>query len=569
MAELLKLPLGEEFLAPLIRNGFYYVDKTQMLADFLRSRGSVNLFTRPRRFGKSLTIDMFKSFFEIGSDPAVFEGLAISREKDICNTYMGKYPVISISLKGVEASSYEKAVRSMSSVIGAEARRHSYLLDSDRLSEVDKLMLRELYVLRIEEDVQRDSLRLLSEMLTKHHGRKVILLIDEYDVPLDKAWQNGYYDEMVGHIRTVFGNSLKTNPYLEFAVITGCLRIARESIFTGINNFTINTISDMNFASCFGFTEQEVLAMLDYYGLSEKAPLFKEWYDGYRFGNVEIYCPWDVINQAAKLLADPGAPMEPHWINSSSNYIVRDLLRDPSEGTQAEIELLISGEAVTKELMPELTYKDLTGDDEELRETYLWSVLYSTGYLTDAPSSQSTGSDRLHRLVIPNKEIRMIYELQIRSWFRQKTKSRSKEWEAFCSSILAGDVQAAQNLLNGFMEESISIRDTFIGKQYKENFYHGLLLGLLKGDGRWLVRSNTESGTGYPDISLWAPSKKTGCIIEVKYAENGAFEAALDEAMRQIEDQDYVSSLRLDGAETIRKYGIAFYKKTCRVRYRE
>lgn len=403
---MMKLPIGEEFFGNIRTKGFYYVDKTRFIAELLKNRGSVNLFTRPRRFGKSLNLDMLKSFFEIGTDAALFEGLEIGKETELCERYMGKYPVIMISLKDVAGASYEDALKVMSRVIKTEARRHQYLLESDKLTEIDKESLRELYAKYLEEDVQQESIRLLSEMLNKHYGKGVIILVDEYDVPLDKAYQNHYYTQMVHFIRSVFSQALKTNKNLEFAVITGCLRIARESIFTGLNNFKIRGISDVECAEYFGFTDDEVRTMMEYYGVEERFSDVKEWYDGYHFGSVDVYCPWDVINQCDKLRVKKDAVMEPHWENSSSNAIVQDILAEATETTKAEIEVLISGGYVEKQLLPELTYTDFDSEDMDTRQTYLWSALFSAGYLTD--KGEADGG--YHRLIIPNKEVLGIYE---------------------------------------------------------------------------------------------------------------------------------------------------------------
>lgn len=572
MPEKLMLPIGEEYFSSIRRNGFYYVDKTKMIPDLMRSRGLVNLFTRPRRFGKSLNMDMFKCFLEIGTDRSLFEGLSVMEDREVCAAHMGQYPVISISLKDAEGGSYENALDGLSEILREEARNHEYLLGSERLCENDKAVLKEFYVAHLDEKAQRAFLRLFSQMLFAHHGRKIVLLIDEYDVPLDKAWQDGYYEKMVRHIRAMFSRALKTNPFLDFAIITGCLRIARESIFTGINNFKINTISEDRFAQYFGFTESEVRDLLSYYCMPEKYDLFKEWYDGYRFGKKEIYCPWDVINQADRFLDAPDAPMESYWANSSSNYIVRDLLKNPSEAVRADIEKLISGEAVTKTILPELTYADLSDTDRKLRQTFLWSVLYATGYLTDEKTAvggtekKAPFSAKTRRLVIPNREVQEIYESQIRSWFERGVSGRKKEWEELRAALMAGDAKKVRESLDFFLARSISIRDTAVRKKYKENFYHGLLLGLLETSEDWTVQSNVESGIGYLDIEILSWSRKTGCVIEVKYAEDGEYDAALAEAMKQIEDSGYTDDLRREDMETIYKYGIAFYKKSCRVR---
>ena len=559
-----KLPIGIEFFKDFKRDNFYYVDKTGFIRDLVNTRGSVNLFTRPRRFGKSLNMDMLKSFFEIGTDPELFEGLEISKETEICEQYLGKYPVISISLKDVEGMEFETAYDMLGNVVGEEARRLDMLLESDRLSQADKNNLCGL----MEENFEKPgnlhrSLRILTELLCKHYGIPVIVLIDEYDVPLDKAYQDGFYPEMVRLIRSLFSKVLKTNPNVYFAVITGCLRIAKESIFTGLNNFKVRTISDVEFAEYFGFTDQEVKDMLSYYGAEKAFGAIKEWYDGYRFGETDVYCPWDVINQCDKLRVRADAPMEAHWENSSSNAIIQDILVDATETTRSQIEALISGEAVEKVLVPELTYTDFDSEDQEVRQTYLWSVLFATGYLTD----KDEPVNGIHKLVIPNKEVRGIYEKRIRSWFKVKVTGDTVRWRQFCEALKAGEYKEVQRLFNEFLAMSISIRDTYVRKEMKENFFHGMLLGLLRAEGSWIVVSNAESGIGYTDIRLEIPMEKTGCVIEVKYAEGGKYGQACEEAMRQIEMNGYAEVLKQDGMRTIHKYAIACFKKSCEVVY--
>ena len=559
-----KLPIGIEFFKDFKRDNFYYVDKTGFIRDLVNTRGSVNLFTRPRRFGKSLNMDMLKSFFEIGTDPELFEGLEISKETEICEQYLGKYPVISISLKDVEGMEFETAYDMLGNVVGEEARRLDMLLESDRLSQADKNNLCGL----MEENFEKPgnlhrSLRILTELLCKHYGIPVIVLIDEYDVPLDKAYQDGFYPEMVRLIRSLFSKVLKTNPNVYFAVITGCLRIAKESIFTGLNNFKVRTISDVEFAEYFGFTDQEVKDMLSYYGAEKAFGAIKEWYDGYRFGETDVYCPWDVINQCDKLRVRADASMEAHWENSSSNAIVQDILVDATETTRSQIEALISGEAVEKVLVPELTYTDFDSEDQEVRQTYLWSVLFATGYLTD----KEKPVNGIHKLVIPNKEVRGIYEKRIRSWFKLKVTGDTVRWRQFCEVLKAGEYKEVQRLFNEFLAMSISIRDTYVRKEMKENFFHGMLLGLLRAEGSWIVVSNAESGIGYTDIRLEIPMEKTGCVIEVKYAEGGKYGQACEEAMRQIEMNGYAEVLKQDGMRTIHKYAIACFKKSCEVVY--
>ena len=562
MIEKKKLPIGEEFFRNIRTKGFYYVDKTEFISELLRTRGSVNLFTRPRRFGKSLNLDMLKTFFEIGTDAALFENLKISEEKELCEQYMGRYPVVSISLKDVGGEDFQTAYETLSTVVSEEAARLGFLMESSRLMQYDKARFERLAENRLEKPSDLyNSLKLLTRLLRKHYGVSAIVLIDEYDVPLDKAYQNGYYPQMVSLIRSIFSQALKTNENLEFAVITGCLQIARESIFTGLNNFKIRTVSDVRFAKYFGFTDLEVKALLDYYNLGEKFGLFKEWYDGYRFGNTHVYCPWDVLNQCDKFCESKNARMESHWENSSSNHIVKDILEHSNETTRAEIEALISGECVEKPLISGLTYQDFDSREPQKRQTYLWSILFATGYLTDAGEP----AGKVHKLVIPNREILEIYEDRIHAWFETRAVSNTERWKEFCKAVKRGDGEKVGLLCDSFMNDSISIRDTYVRKEMKENFYHGMLLGLMRAEESWIVKSNAESGIGYTDILIMIPSERVGCIMEVKYAENGAFETACNQAMKQIEDGGYMAVLKQEDMRTIHKFGIACYKKSCRV----
>ncbi len=564
MEAMKKLPIGVEFFRDFKSENFYYVDKTGMISRFLRTRGVVNLFTRPRRFGKSLNMNMFKTFFETGTDADLFEGLQIARETQLCEKYMGKYPVVSISLKDVGGGNFEAACDSLGILISEEVSRHDYLAGSFELSQTDKIKLLRLMDGNFEKKAFLcSSLKVLTRLLNKHHKKPVIILIDEYDVPLDKAHQDGYYPQMVNLIRSLLSQTLKTNPDMYFAVITGCLRIAKESIFTGLNNFKVDSISDSEYGEYFGFTDVEVKSMLEYYGVEDRFADIKEWYDGYHFGGVDVYCPWDVINQCDKLRVAKNAKMEPHWENSSSNAIIQDILKDSTETTKAEIEALISGECVEKALIPELTYTDLDSKDVSVRQTYLWSVLFATGYLTE----RGDGNGELHKLAIPNKEVLGIFEKKISSWFRARVTSDTARWQRFCKAVKKGDAKEVQNIFNEFMADSISIRDTFVKKELKENFYHGMLLGLLRAEGSWAVKSNAESGMGYTDIELVIPSEKTGCIIEVKYAENGTFDRACRKAMKQIEDNGYAKVLKQEGMERIHKFGVSCYKKSCMVVY--
>ncbi|MDE7478381.1 MAG: ATP-binding protein, partial [Lachnospiraceae bacterium] len=519
----------------------YYIDKTGMIRDLIHSWGAVNLFTRPSRFGKYLNIDMLNTFFEIGADASYFEGLEIMQETELCEKYMGKFPVISITLKDVEGEDFESACDALGTVISDEADRQVHLLDSDKLTPYDKKKLESILEGQFDKkDDLKNSLKTLSKLLYKHYGQKVILLIDEYDVPLDKAYQNGYYEQMVSVIRGLLGKALKSNDTLYIAVITGCLRIAKESIFTGLNNFKVNTISDTRFAQYFGFTDSEVKDLLHYYDLDEFYASIKEWYDGYHFGELEMYCPWDVLNYCDKLLANRNCKPEAFWANSSSNYIIQDILSHATETAKRQIELLISGDPIEQRIIPELTYTDLNNEDFTIRETYLWSVLYAAGYLTKA-SEETRGE--LHKLIIPNREILQIYRDKIQSWYNINVRRDTQKWQEFCNAVKTGNANKVQELFNSYMSRTISIRDTFVKKEMKENFYHGMLLGILQCDGSWIIKSNQESGLGYCDILLLVPGDKIGCAIELKYAENGAFDAACNEALKQISEKKYTDYL--------------------------
>lgn len=560
-----KLPIGIEMFRKIRTAGFYYVDKTGFIKDLLTSWAEVNLITRPRRFGKTLNMDMLRTFFEPDTDPILFQGLKISEYSDLCNAYMGKYPVISISLKDVEGCNFEQARDMLGAVINEEAMNFQMLMDSPRLTEYEKKQFERLLL----EDFEKTSfltgsLKLLLSLLSKHYGKQVILLIDEYDVPLDKAYQNNYYSQMVSLVRSLFSQALKTNRHLQFAVITGCLRIAKESIFTGFNNFKVRTISDTDYAEHFGFTDNEARSLLAYYEIEDSYDTIKEWYNGYHFGGTNIYCPRDVLNQCDKLRVAKDAPMEAYWENSSSNAIVKDIIVNSTATTRNQIETLISGESIEKKLIPELTYTDLDNEDQETRQTYLWSILFATGYLTDVRKPEN----RLHQLTIPNREILGIYTDKIRSWFQSKITSNTARWNHFCNAVKTGNAADFQTLFNEIMSESISIRDTFVKKELKENFYHGMLLWLLQTVSDWIVKSNLESGIGFTDILIEIPAEKTGCIIEIKYAENGAYDDVCSQAMRQIEDHNYTSLLMQHDMKVIHTYGIACYKKSCRIAYR-
>lgn len=558
-----KIPIGIDRFKKLREEHFYYIDKTEMIKDLLFSLGEVNLFTRPRRFGKSLNLDMLKAFFEIGTNASYFDGLAIMQEPELCEKYMGKFPVICITLKDVEGEDFESACDALGSVITDEADRMVWLLDSDKLTSYDKQKLEHMLEGRFEKtDDLKNSLKILSRLLYKHYNQKVIILVDEYDVPLDKAYQNGYYEQMVNMIRGLLGKAMKSNDFLYTAVLTGCLRIAKESIFTGLNNFKVNAISDTPFSQYFGFTDSEVKKMLHYYELDEFYDSVKEWYDGYHFGKLEIYCPWDVLNYCDKLLTDRNRKPESFWANSSSNYIIQDILSNASETAKGQIERLISGESIEQRIIPELTYTDLDHEDFTIRETYLWSVMYASGYLTEA--ADDTGSD-LHKLMIPNREVLQIYRNKIQSWYNSNVRKDTPKWQEFCNAVKTGNAGQIQELFNSYMSRTISIRDTFVKKDMKENFYHGMLLGILQCNSSWVIKSNQESGLGYCDILLLVPDEKIGCAIELKYAENGAFDTACAEALEQISRKNYTDYLKQEGMETIFSYGVACFKKTCKV----
>ncbi len=559
-----KIWVGTEKFEEIIQNGAYFVDKTMYIKDLLQQRGAVNLFTRPRRFGKTLTMSMLKNFFEIGNVPSLFDGLAISREKEICEQYMGKYPVISISLKTVEGLTYEEALGSMKTVIGDEAGRFDFLETSERLSDIEKNAYHQIYKneidgktkYSIENAILEDSLKTLTSLLSKHYGKDVIVLIDEYDVPLNKAYENGYYDQMVNLIRKMFNAGLKTNDHLYFGVLTGCLRISKESIFTGFNNLKVYSLSDPRFDSFFGFTEKEVDELLSYYDLSECRDKFRDWYDGYLFGNTHIYCPWDVLNYCDLLVNDATKEPENYWANSSGNELVTLLLREADDTTRMEMESLINEETIYKEIREELTYRDIHNSVDNV-----WSVLYSTGYLTKTGRQNEDGIE----LRLPNKEICSLIVSLIKEWFTDVTSKDKVRIAKFYDAFVSGETPVIEEMMNDYLWESISIRDTAVVKSRKESFYHGMLLGLLKSRGLGSVKSNAESGEGFSDISIQLRNRK-GIVIEIKYAEDGNLEKACDAAIRQIKGKHYMDGMKDSGVKEVLAYGMAFYKKQCMVK---
>ena len=560
-----KLPVGIESFEKIRREGFYYVDKTAMLRDLLRQWGEVNLFTRPRRFGKSLNMSMLKAFLELGCDRTLFEGLEISKETALCEKYMGQFPVISISLKGIGASDFETARALMCSVIGNEALRFLFLLDSDRLSEQEKEMYRKLVRVvpespinfEMSDDVLMRSIRTLSELLQKHFEKKTIILIDEYDVPLAKANEEGYYEQMMLLIRNLFEQALKTNDSLYFAVLTGCLRVAKESIFTGLNNPKILSITTVRFDEYFGFTDAEVRKMLKYYNLDHKYDTVKEWYDGYRFGNVDVYCPWDVISYVDDLTDDPDIPPKDYWSNTSSNDVVRHFIEKIGDGlTKSEIEMLAAGETVTREIHEELTYNRLYDSIDNI-----WSVLFMTGYLTQRGKPDGNGI----RLTIPNRKIRKIFTGQIMEMFKAQAGRDGAALNAFCNALKSGNAEEAERLFESYLGRTVSIRDTFVRKPTKENFYHGILLGILGFKDGWFIRSNQEAGDGYADILIKIESEDIGIIMEVKCAEDGDYDSVCRRALEQIRKKDYTAALEEEGCRIIYSYGVACRRKKCRI----
>ena len=552
-----KLPIGIENFEELRKEDFYYIDKTGLIAELLRNWGAVNLFTRPRRFGKTLNMSMLEHFFSLNGDKRIFDGLDISRETALCQEHMGKYPVISVSLKGIDARNYEIAYQMAAQVIIEAAAKHYFLLESEKLNEHDKAAYRDLLDKDMNEGTLGSSLRQLSGMLEKHYGIKVILLIDEYDVPLAKAHANGYYDQMISLIRGLLGEALKTNSSLKLAVLTGCLRISKESIFTGLNNLKVRSVTDVRFDEYFGFTNAEVRALLEYYGYPDCYEIAKKWYDGYHFGNVDVYCPWDVLNYCDSLLDDKDAQPENYWINTSSNDAVRRFIEESANATtKREIERLVAGEVITKEIHQELTYAEIYQTIDNI-----WSLLFTTGYLTQRGKAEG----RQMKLAIPNLEIRDIYVTQIMEFFKENVREDGEMLNRFCDALQNEDAENVEKIFTEYLRRTISIRDTAVRTEMKENFYHGILLGILGVKNRWGVSSNREMGEGYADILAEPDTGDMGIIIEVKYAHDGDLEGACKEALKQIEYTKYEDDLEDDGVENILKYGIACYKKRCRV----
>lgn len=562
MGRKIKLPVGIEDFKEIRQEEFYYIDKTKLLEQLLEKWGKVNLFTRPRRFGKTLNMSMLRYFFEIGTDESLFDGLYIKNNKKICEEYMGKFPVIFISLKNVEGLDFETALYRFVEIIGREAERFYFLLDSEKLTVNEKERYKTLIRLdngrySMDVNILASALRLLSELLYKHYGKKTIIIIDEYDVPLDKAFQNGYYREMVSLIRAMFGDALKTNDFLQFAVLTGCLRVSKESIFTGLNNFKVLSIADTRFDEQFGFTDEEVQTLLESYGLLEHISETKEWYDGYHFGDVDVYCPWDVINHVDRLCGEPDAKPQSYWINTSGNGLVKRFIDKANKTTRDEIERLVSGETIEKQVSLEMTY-----DEIDTTIDNLWSVLFTTGYLTQTGMTESGA----YKLVIPNKEVREVYKLQIQEWFKRTVMSNTEQLKNFWKAFDEGDTKAVENYLNRTLSNSISVFDTKARDEEKESSYHTLLVGLLVGNADWLVKSNVEAGDGFADIIVETEDFDAGIIIELKYSKTfSGMDKACEKAITQIKEKRYDEYLKNDDRHDIMIYGIAFCKKKCKV----
>ena len=551
----MKLPVGIDQFDKLIKSGFYYVDKTRLIEQLLQNWGEVNLFTRPRRFGKTLNMSMLKSFFEIGTDKTLFDQLYIAANKELCEEYMGQYPVIFLSLKGVEGLNFEEAKSMLKITIRTEAQRHYELKKSEKVSEENRKLFND--ILSGEDERIEDSLRMLSQILFEHYGKKSIILIDEYDVPLDKAFQHGYYKEMVSLLRGLFGQALKTNEFLQFAVLTGCLRVSKESIFTGLNNFKVLSIADVRFDEQFGFTDEEVRKLLKDYDLEDYFSEAKEWYDGYHFGNADIYCPWDVINYVEHLRYDPEAEPEAFWINSSGNDLVKRFVAKADQTTKDEIEQLIAGDVIEKKIRQDLTYDEI---DQSIDN--LWSVLFTTGYLTQTGRAERG----IYKLMIPNKEVREVFIDQIQQWFDQTVVNDEDRMSSFYQSFAQGKAKDVQDQLTSILAETISILDTKARNEEKENFYHGMMLGLLRNHRNWIVKSNVESGEGFVDILIKPEDPDEGILIELKYSKTfDGLEKACERAMEQVKNRRYDEALREEGRCHILAYGIAFYKKRCKV----
>ena len=553
-----RLPVGVENFQQIIKDNYYYVDKTELISELIHNGGMVNLFTRPRRFGKTLNMSMLEHFFSIEGDQSIFDGLAISKDRKLCEEYMGKFPVIFLSLKGINAGSYETAFRLAVETVKGAAKKAKFLKTSDKLDDDEKDDYRALLDKDMDEATLFLSLKTLSELLEKHYGTQVIILIDEYDVPLAKAFENGYYEQMVFLVRNLLEQALKTNNSLKLAVMTGCMRISKESIFTGLNNLKVLSITDERYDEYFGFINTEVKEMLDYYEIEDHYEEIKSWYDGYQFGDTEVYCPWDVLNHCDRIRDYADSFPENYWINTSSNDAVKKFIQMSNNlTTKREIEKLLAGEEITKEIHQELTYPEMYQSLENV-----WSLLFMTGYLTQHGRVDA----KRYKLAIPNLEIRDIFETQIMEYFKETVAKDGDTLGRFCDALKNGEEKQVEDIFESYLKKTISIRDTFVKKTMKENFYHGILLGILGVKEEWGVFSNQETGEGYSDILIETENSETAILIEVKYANDGNLDQACERALKQVEDRKYDQELLENGVDKILKYGIACYKKQCKVK---
>ena len=556
------IPIGYEDIKEIIDKDLYYVDKSLLIRELLDSGGKVSLLTRPRRFGKTLNLSMLRRFFEDERTPAgervdngyIFEGLAISSCGEKYLKHHQQHPVINLSLKSAKQPDFGKAYNQLKKSIAEEFERHRYVLEGSLLSEREKRDFSAIMEKNNDDLLYLDAIRLLSKCLASYHDRAVIILIDEYDVPLENAYFNGFYDQMIDFIRSLFESALKTNPYLELGVITGCLRISRESIFTGLNNLQIHSVLSPRFADCFGFTDEEVDQLLNYYGLSGKYPELRSWYDGYRFADTEIYNPWSILNYIDTASIYPAAFPRPYWSNTSSNSIIRELVEEADGETRKELEALMNGGAIEKPVHEEITYSDIHTSKDNL-----WNFLFFTGYLKEVGQRQE-GRKVYVEMAIPNEEIACIYEDSISSWFDRKIRQTDRR--PFIKALEEGDCQAAEEFISQQLLETISYFD------YAENYYHGVLSGLFAGFEDYEVLSNRESGTGRPDLILKTRRIRGGraIVLELKAAQCfDQMEEKCKAALEQIEKQNYEASLRDEGYAVIEKYGICFYRKECMI----
>lgn len=554
--------IGIEDYKRILDKPYYYIDKTLMIKEMLDKGGAVSLFTRPRRFGKTLALSMIKTFFEQDTDiqgnitdnSPYFDGMKISRAGERYTVHMGKYPVISLSLKSAKQPDFDMAYKSLLDEIAKEYERHRYVLECDAILTSNKEKYRNIMERKGEMIDYAKALEFLSNCLKQYHERNVIILIDEYDVPLENAYFEGFYDEMIAFIRSLFESALKTNDSLEFAVITGCLRISKESIFTGLNNLAVQSVLAVDYAEHFGFTQGEVEQMLIDYGLSDKIGEVKDWYDGYLFGDTEVYNPWSVINYVSALSSNPTAFPKPYWSNTSSNGIIRELIEEADSVVKQEIEGLLEGGTIEKPVHEDITYEDIHKTQDNL-----WNFLFFTGYLKKISERMEERNIYL-KMALPNEEIGYIYENTILEWFDKKLKAT--DLSILHKAILEGDCETFANEVSELLLETISFYD------YAENYYHGFLCGLLKGCKHYTVISNRESGNGRPDILFKHLSVRGQAVImEIKVVKDfDRMEEGCGEALRQIEEKNYEASLYKEGYRIIRKYGICFYRKECMVK---